>query len=967
MAVYVFLSLLTTIGTVLYAWQTRVQFYPTVIFLVTSKASVLVLCNLFLCVTILAGKLIKTIFLGTLRDREVEVLWENSRFTITNTCLALTIFREELGVREAGLFMMLIFSKNFHWVCRKRVEFMEGREDVAIFQHLRIVSLKALLLASDLAIVAIAVYVYQTKGPTVWILFGFEYLCMSVLIVSTFLRYTLYLRHLATPDGWNGREVYQFYLDLVTDVINLAVYLAFFLIIFTYYGVPLHIVRDLYISFRNLTGRIQECCRARSLTNRLSQVLEDATPEQLEDSPLCIVCRDQMTTSQQIKVLPCGHIFHLHCLQHWIRQRSSCPVCRAHIDEASLGAAAAARQRAAANVLADVAGNDEAAAGMVAGAAEGEAGTVQNAAGRAAEAARDVAGDVGRNDRMVEGAAVPAEAGAAARGGEQLGGGDIGGDRTVGTSSVADEQHAQHVAQGLVRTNSSEEQSRRAAPTFAARSAEGIPRDGHPLPPRHSRSGAANTPLSPVAGGRSIMRPSPTPSPPPLAGANPGSIPATRSVASPENIAAFEDWKRSKMGQSGVPGMSPVMMHGGTPNNMPMPSGMPPVSPAFMPGMTVPPMVNPAMQHPMSPMGSMMNGMHMMGSPMMMPHPMSPMMMNPMMYQMGAMGGMGMGGIPPMGSPMGASVPSHIANSLMGRSPQQQLEIVDSQINYLEKMLDTLTGKSPVQSERAGKAASGKAASNTGKEKKEKKKKKRKKKARQKEKDQVVEEDDNEEQSEEEEEAEVEQTTSLPKEIIEPELQKEHAKVQPSDNDVGDGGGESKMSEAGRMLRERMLAAHSQNEDNTSAMLNVPPDGGAAGTDANSSTDRTPPVGSGDVVSHPGDAGDLIMTERGQETGGSAVNVATALTSKASEVAGNGNDGTRSSSSSPSTQQHPPPVARDVEFVVPKAEPKPIPEVSESTLRRRAAAAAAAERRLRGRTMSRGSEEGFVAEETNNF
>ena len=126
-------------------------------------------------------------------------------------------------------------------------------------------------------------------------------------------------------------------------------------------------------------------------------------------------------------------------------------------------------------------------------------------------------------------------------------------------------------------------------------------------------------------------------------------------------------------------------------------------------------------------------------------------------------------------------------------------------------------------------------------------------------------------------------------------------------------------------------------------------------------------MGSGDVVSHPGDAGDLIMTERGQETGGSAVNVATALTSKASEVAGNGNDGTRSSSSSPSTQQHPPPVARDVEFVVPKAEPKPIPEVSESTLRRRAAAAAAAERRLRGRTMSRGSEEGFVAEETNNF
>jgi E3 ubiquitin-protein ligase synoviolin len=288
-ALYTMVSFLATAINLTYAWQTRVQFYPIVIFLVTSKASILVLSNLFLNVVILFGKLLKTIFLGTLRDREVEVLWENSRFAVTNTLLALTIFREELGIQEAVLFVMLIFSKIFHWVSKKRVEFMEGREDVVWRDHFRIVTLKGTLLATDLAVVAVAVYMTRTKGASVWILFGFEYLCMAVLITSVFVRYLFFLRSLMSNGEWNERETYSFYLELVTDVINLTVYLAFFLIIFSYYGVPLHIIRDLYISFRNLTKRIQECCRTRSLTSRLDEVLENASVEQLQDEPLCIV------------------------------------------------------------------------------------------------------------------------------------------------------------------------------------------------------------------------------------------------------------------------------------------------------------------------------------------------------------------------------------------------------------------------------------------------------------------------------------------------------------------------------------------------------------------------------------------------------------------------------------------------------------------------------------------------------
>ena len=39
------------------------------------------------------GKLMKSLFFGRLRDAEVDLVWDNARYAITETCLALTIFR----------------------------------------------------------------------------------------------------------------------------------------------------------------------------------------------------------------------------------------------------------------------------------------------------------------------------------------------------------------------------------------------------------------------------------------------------------------------------------------------------------------------------------------------------------------------------------------------------------------------------------------------------------------------------------------------------------------------------------------------------------------------------------------------------------------------------------------------------------------------------------------------------------
>ena len=60
------------------------------------------------------------IFLGTLREAEVERVNQRISQAIIETCLAMTIFRDEFNVKFVALFTVLSFIKVFHWLVQDR-------------------------------------------------------------------------------------------------------------------------------------------------------------------------------------------------------------------------------------------------------------------------------------------------------------------------------------------------------------------------------------------------------------------------------------------------------------------------------------------------------------------------------------------------------------------------------------------------------------------------------------------------------------------------------------------------------------------------------------------------------------------------------------------------------------------------------------------------------------------------------
>jgi hypothetical protein len=46
--------------------------------------------------------------------------------------------------------------------------------------------------------------------------------------------------------------------------------------------------------------------------------------------PMCVICTDVFSSDSIISVIHCGHPFHEHCLNNWLRdgQNNTCPQCR---------------------------------------------------------------------------------------------------------------------------------------------------------------------------------------------------------------------------------------------------------------------------------------------------------------------------------------------------------------------------------------------------------------------------------------------------------------------------------------------------------------------------------------------------------------------------------------------------------------------------------------------------------------
>jgi E3 ubiquitin-protein ligase synoviolin len=145
-------------------------------------------------------------------------------------------------------------------------------------------------------------------------------------------------------EGWEAKGRWVFYLDLATDFFKLVVYMSFFIILLVFYGLPIHIMRDVFLTARSFFKRISDFLKYRTATRDMNERYPDATADEIGREDVCIICREDMRPYQapapgqpplnpavermRPKKLPCGHVLHFACLRSWLERQQVCPTCR---------------------------------------------------------------------------------------------------------------------------------------------------------------------------------------------------------------------------------------------------------------------------------------------------------------------------------------------------------------------------------------------------------------------------------------------------------------------------------------------------------------------------------------------------------------------------------------------------------------------------------------------------------------
>ncbi|GFP87325.1 erad-associated E3 ubiquitin-protein ligase hrd1a [Phtheirospermum japonicum] len=273
---YAGFSLIATLAVIYHAFSSRGQFYPAMVHLSTSKISLALLLNMGLVFMCILWQLTKKIFLGSLREAEIERLNEQSWREVMEILFAITIFRQDFSVSFIAMVTALLLIKALHWLAQKRVEYIETTPSVPKLSHIRIVSFMGFLFLIDSGFLFKSIMnLVETRQASVSLFFAFEYMILATTTVATIVKYAFYL----------------------------------------------------YETFRNFKIRVADYLRYRKITSNMNDRFPDATPEEINSSDAtCIICREEMVTA---KKLLCGHLFHVHCLRSWLERQNTCPTCRA--------------------------------------------------------------------------------------------------------------------------------------------------------------------------------------------------------------------------------------------------------------------------------------------------------------------------------------------------------------------------------------------------------------------------------------------------------------------------------------------------------------------------------------------------------------------------------------------------------------------------------------------------------------
>ncbi|CAF96193.1 unnamed protein product, partial [Tetraodon nigroviridis] len=116
-----------------------------------------------------------------------------------------------------------------------------------------------------------------------------------------------------------------------TSVVFVSISFIILMIISLAWLVFYYIQRFRYANARNRNQRRLDDAAKKAISKLQVRTIKKGDEETESDFDNCAVCIEGYRPNDVVRILPCRHVFHKHCVDPWLQEHRTCPMCKMNI------------------------------------------------------------------------------------------------------------------------------------------------------------------------------------------------------------------------------------------------------------------------------------------------------------------------------------------------------------------------------------------------------------------------------------------------------------------------------------------------------------------------------------------------------------------------------------------------------------------------------------------------------------
>ncbi|GET87330.1 hypothetical protein, conserved [Leishmania tarentolae] len=313
------------------------EFYPAMVALANSSSFRLLIVNTAIAFTLVLWMVLQWCFFGQLNASEETALFTS--FTLyTVECVMVPLYMDQPIISTSSFFFLFTLAwRVLHKLASERVTTLS----TVPITWISAMRMPAYLCFAIICDVGLLTWMIKTRPELTEEKASVHYsmILIYMLLLSSSLRSTVHFASLFVLRGQH--TLLPFVADAITSIAESLLFVSVYAYIFYKATLPLLLLRGFVGHVLRIFEKASGLAEFLILARRVRSSMPDATAEDLARDVRCTICYEDMVPGGGTKRLPCGHCYHIDCLERWLEGHSTCPYCRADIMQMRGGDSAA--------------------------------------------------------------------------------------------------------------------------------------------------------------------------------------------------------------------------------------------------------------------------------------------------------------------------------------------------------------------------------------------------------------------------------------------------------------------------------------------------------------------------------------------------------------------------------------------------------------------------------------------------